>query len=717
MKKVKTLLTLGAACLLLVGCGETKSNSDAPESKQTPKSSEVNQSKDAPVSKGQSSATPATSATPSSMSVPTTQGVIKKDKPYKIFNTVPEIKFVTNAGADMQWATTPGKDSTKPEVPGWITTSGIDGAAGLENEPAGMKVRGNYTSNYQKKPFRIKFDTKRNILGLNGNKKYKKWVLLADVKDTAMLRNAATFYLAKHLMPSTVFVPDYTPVHLYLNDTYWGMYTLTEQKEVGEGRVDIAKVPSGSDRTDVGYFFELDNYYSEEAAKGEDGDPTFTVTYKPAPINWHHNFENFTRIQQGYTVSSDITNRNIQLPYLQKRVEMAYQVIYDAVMNNKFQRIENEQLVADNSSTLEECLAKTIDIDSFVGMYLLHDIVVDPDIGYSSFYLSLDMSETGNHLLTLNNPWDFDSALGTRKGGDEMGGRASTETTNIKKGEGEYASKSSNMWFSIISKAPFFQEKIKAKYKELYDNNVFQAVTDMIDDYAATYSAGYTKNFQKWPRTMGNNPETNFEVVDEIKRFSTHSQCVNYLKTWFNNRVTWLNGFYIDGQGGGGGGEVPPVTPDIDTFKANATPFRLEAEDSEIADGNPTGESVSKKERANEGISGNKYVGGLDGNNGATMTWTFNRTAKSDQVFIVAGLSARTGGARTFDQMFTITVNDEVLTTEDVTIPAGTGNDYHCWTTVDVAWSKLKQGSNTIVVTSTGSATNFDYLDVYVPNA
>ena len=171
MKKVKTLLTLGAACLLLVGCGETKSNSDAPESKQTPKSSEVNQSKDAPVSKGQSSATPATSATPSSMSVPTTQGVIKKDKPYKIFNTVPEIKFVTNAGADMQWATTPGKDSTKPEVPGWITTSGIDGAAGLENEPAGMKVRGNYTSNYQKKPFRIKFDTKRNILGLNGNKK------------------------------------------------------------------------------------------------------------------------------------------------------------------------------------------------------------------------------------------------------------------------------------------------------------------------------------------------------------------------------------------------------------------------------------------------------------------------------------------------------------------------------------------------------------------
>ena len=53
----------------------------------------------------------------------------------------------------------------------------------------------------------------------------------------------------------------------------------------------------------------------------------------------------------------------------------------------------------------------------------------------------------------------------------------------------------------------------------------------MIDDYAATYSAGYTKNFQKWPRTMGNNPETNFEVVYEIKRFSTHSQCVNFLKS------------------------------------------------------------------------------------------------------------------------------------------------------------------------------------------
>ena len=717
MKKLKSLLTLGAAAMLLVGCGEQANKSaEAPESKE-PSSAQVESSNAVSSNKSSTpaptSSTPSSSAAPASTVIPQTVTVTKKDKPYTIFDQVPEIKFVTVEGADMTWATQYGKGQDKPEVSGWITTSGYNDVEGFKNEPGKMKVRGNYTSNYQKKPMRIKFDTKRNLFGLNKKNKYKKWVLLADVKDTAMIRNAAAFYLARYLMPETVFVPDFTPVHLYLNDQYWGMYTLTEQKEVGTGRVGIKVPPEGYAGTDIGYFFELDNYYSEEAAKGDAGDPTFEVQYKPASINWYHKFENYTGVQKGYTIASDITNRETQVPYIKNRVEMAYQVIYDAVMNGKLTRIENEQIVNDNSSSLEECLAKTIDIDSFVGMYLLHDIVCDPDIGYSSFYLSLDMSATGNHLLTMNNPWDFDSAFGIRKPGDGMqGSSGSQEGKNIKAGTGPYAEKSSNMWLSLMAKAPFFREKVTAKYKELYDANIFQQVNDMADDYSTTYAAGYTKNYQKWPRTMGNNPETNFEVVDEIKNFTTQSQCKNFFKNWFNARITYLNSVHIDGQGGGGGGQE---TPDKTQFKASATKNRLEAENATLTNGSGAQE-IQVKTRTGEGISGNSYVGNMDGNNGAACTWTFNNTAgKSKQIYITAGLSARTTD-RTFAQMFTLTINDIPVDPESITIPAGTGSDYHMWTEADVGFSNLNPGNNEIKITSTGSCTNFDYLDIYVAN-
>ena len=51
---------------------------------------------------------------------------------------------------------------------------------------AEVKVRGNYTLNYDKKPIRIKFSKKQNLLGLHNGEKYKNWVLLADWKDLSM---------------------------------------------------------------------------------------------------------------------------------------------------------------------------------------------------------------------------------------------------------------------------------------------------------------------------------------------------------------------------------------------------------------------------------------------------------------------------------------------------------------------------------------------------
>lgn len=62
-----------------------------------------------------------------------------------------------------------------------------------------IKVRGNSTSEYPKKPYRIKLDKKASLLDLNSNNKFKDWVLLADWRDPSMLRNSAGLYLGQFL--------------------------------------------------------------------------------------------------------------------------------------------------------------------------------------------------------------------------------------------------------------------------------------------------------------------------------------------------------------------------------------------------------------------------------------------------------------------------------------------------------------------------------------
>ena len=71
------------------------------------------------------------------------------------------------------------------------------------NEVSGkVKVRGNYTSSYAKKPIRIKFDKKQKMLGLNKDNSLKSWVLLANWKDSSMFRDASAFYLANAILES-----------------------------------------------------------------------------------------------------------------------------------------------------------------------------------------------------------------------------------------------------------------------------------------------------------------------------------------------------------------------------------------------------------------------------------------------------------------------------------------------------------------------------------
>ncbi len=127
----------------------------------------------------------------------------------------------------------------------------------LSNIAGGIRLRGNSTLGYPKKAYRIKFDKKQSLFGLP---KAKSWVLLAELLDPSNLHNHAAMTLASE-MPGITFTPTPHKVNVFLNGGYIGMYTLCEQVEEDEGRMDIEMkeiTPSMKELSDYNWFISLD---------------------------------------------------------------------------------------------------------------------------------------------------------------------------------------------------------------------------------------------------------------------------------------------------------------------------------------------------------------------------------------------------------------------------------------------------------------------------
>ena len=145
-----------------------------------------------------------------------------------------------------------------------ITVQDTDGSKNLDGVKGKVKVRGNWTSNYPKKPLRITFEEDQNVLGLHGGEKFKNWVLLAEYKDGSMLRNKSTFSFSRDILnPDGLYASDSKLVELKINDEYFGVYLLAELQQVSPKRVKVSKVEDNYTGTDIGYFLELDFGYSQ----------------------------------------------------------------------------------------------------------------------------------------------------------------------------------------------------------------------------------------------------------------------------------------------------------------------------------------------------------------------------------------------------------------------------------------------------------------------
>lgn len=230
-------------------------------------------------------------------------------------------------------------------------------------EKSSIRGRGNTTWGYPKKPYAIKLNKKKEVLGMP---KHKRWVLLANYVDKTCIRNSVAFELARR-MEGLDWTPRGQHVDVVLNGQFLGNYFLCEQIKVDENRVNITEMEA----TDVdevaitgGYLMEID--------------------------------KNFDEVNKFY---SPIRN----MPFMIKEPdEETLNPTQFAYISNHIAEVENALYGA--NSTTEEYL-KYVDLDSFIDYWLVYELT---GTGEPTHPKSVYMYKDRGDKIHAGPVWDFD---------------------------------------------------------------------------------------------------------------------------------------------------------------------------------------------------------------------------------------------------------------------------------------------------------------------
>ena len=424
----------------------------------------------------------------------------------------------------------------------------------FENVDAQIKLRGNASCYSDKKAFSLKFKSKTNLLGLNNNNKFKKYVLDPLYYDPSFLKEATALYLGKQMFNyDNLYTSDTTPIVLYLNNTYWGVYLLKEAIQVNKNRVNIDDIekrePIGAyTGIDTGYLFEYDGYGLLEESYGLN--PIFKIDYNNnAPLktiegkttNQASNtyFHSYQMVNE-FTLKSDIYSQD-QLDFLASYVGKVYKIVYEAAYNDIYYVFNSDysdiEQVTESSS--KEIIDKVIDINSFVDMYLLQEMCCNNDMYWGSQYFQLDMSSTGNKKLTFSSAWDYDWGFG--RGSVLYATLTNGDDVNTLYAAKQFNKQYTNAWYLLLIHEDWFIDLVKEKWQLLVKHGVLYNALHFIDEFSFVHTNYYKENFAKWPFIIFGN-----EVAEYANNRDNLPLQTKYLFKWLAGKFNFLNTIFGD---------------------------------------------------------------------------------------------------------------------------------------------------------------------------
>tara|TARA_Y100001935_G_scaffold113974_1_gene94474 strand:- start:134 stop:1465 length:1332 start_codon:yes stop_codon:yes gene_type:complete len=356
-----------------------------------------------------------------------------------------------------------------------------------------IEKRGNSSQEQEKPPYRfetIDDDGENNNVKLLGLPEENDWILYAPWSDKSLMRNVLIYSLSNDMGR---YAPRSEFVELYLNNEYRGVYVLMEKIKRDKNRVAISSLDPNSnfgDNLTGGYILKFD------WAETGDNNGGFFSLIDGMRYNYH------------YPKPDEISSE--QESYIQSYINS-----YENIMNS-------------NKYNSEQGYSKFIDIGSFVDFIILQEISRNVDAYGLSTYIYKD-KESINNMLTAGPIWDFNHGFGNC----DYYKAWETDGWNISYTYEDMDQRA--FWWLKLWNDDNFKEMVKDRYKVLRRSILSTTnINTKVDQYVSELGNSVNKNFTKWP-ILGEYIWPNKEVFD------TYQEEIIYLKSWINNRLTWMD--------------------------------------------------------------------------------------------------------------------------------------------------------------------------------
>ena len=369
-----------------------------------------------------------------------------------------------------------------------------ENGATVLDKPGTIRERGNNSRSYPKKPWRLKFDKKTNVL--DSPAKAKKWTLINNYGDKTLMRNILAFETAKAL--GMEFVPVARAVDVILNGEYKGTYQLCDQVEVNDGRVNVEELTAADTDPEIikgGYLVEVDAYANSEPSWFQSAHYNIPVTIK-SPDE-----DEITAAQKNY-----ITNLFNQIETAIKP-STGYDA-YDPVTG--YRRI--------------------FDTRSFIQHMLTNEVASNTDCYWSTYMYK----RRDDPKLYTGPVWDFDL-------GFENDRRTFPVVQTCGNGFLWQAGRSSfaNGMYNFVNRILVTDPTTKAEIKEVWAEarrNGFSAesLLKRVDELAAQIDASQKLNFKRWPILST-------QVHENPRAAGSYSGEVAWMKEYIADRIPHLD--------------------------------------------------------------------------------------------------------------------------------------------------------------------------------
>ena len=409
-------------------------------------------------------------------------------------------------GKDTEWVT---DDQIRIYKPDGTLDCSVNG---------GARLRGNTTQVYPKKPFALKFNEKKSVLGMPS---HKRWVLLANWLDHSMIRNTVAYGIAEVLElvwrnsggaiePGVPWNVHGQNVELVIDGHHVGNYYLCEQIKIDGNRLDINDPYESGGSSDVaqyGYLFEIDGNYDETSK---------FKTSKQIPFMFKDE------------VSSSILNE----------------------VQTKIQRIETN--LYKNTEAGYAAAYEELDINSIIDQWLVFELAMNREYGDPrSVYMFMD----GNGKLSGGPVWDFDR--GTFQNQDLAKNLGNTDSYRIKPDNEWLCWRTqenetySYIWYKQLIKDPIFQETVKKRWA------VYKPYLDMITTEISTLydsqAVSYKYNSAMWPTNKADITKYKSDFKDwsgdeELGQNGNYQEVINNFVTVYQERLDGMNTLITTGK-------------------------------------------------------------------------------------------------------------------------------------------------------------------------